>query len=91
MKSLLTVLICFAGISGYSQTAEAFTQEKSSAWIRVAENPVAVNKPEPVKKQSTTAKKSTTTKKSNKPKQDTQQEFEKTNNQVNRFKKPKNG
>jgi len=52
---------------------------------------VVVTKPEPVKKQSTTTKKSTTTNKSNKPKQDTQQEFEKTNNQVNRFKKPKNG
>jgi len=89
MKLFLTVLICLAVFKGYSQTNEAFTQEKSSAWIRVNENPVPVAKPQTVKKQSTSAKKSTNTNKPATPKQNTQQEFEKTNSQVNRFKKQK--
>jgi len=91
MKNLLAVFICLAALKGYSQTSEAFVQEKSSAWIRVTENPVPASKPETIKKQTTAAKKSTTTNKPAKPKQNTQQEFEKTNSEVNRFKKQKNG
>lgn len=91
MKNLLALLICLAALKGYGQTSEAFIQEKSSAWIRVTENPVPAAKPETVKKQTTVTKKSTTTNKPSKPKQNTQQEFEKTNSEVNRFKKPKNG
>jgi hypothetical protein len=91
MKNLLAVFICLAALKGYSQTSEAFVQEKSSAWIRVTENPVSIAKPEPIKKQTAVAKKSTTTNKPAKPKQNTQQEFEKTNSEVNRFKKQKNG
>jgi len=91
MKNLLAVLVCLTALNGYSQTNEAFTQEKSSAWIRVTENPVAVTTPVTIKKQPTTVKKSTNTNKPAAPKQNSQQEFEKTNNQVNRFKKQKNG
>jgi len=90
MKNLLAVFICLAALKGYSQTSEAFVQEKSSAWIRVTESPVSVAKPETIKK-TTVAKKSTTTNKPAKPKQNTQKEFEKTNSEVNRFKKQKNG
>jgi hypothetical protein len=90
MKNLLALFICLIALKGYSQTSEAFVQEKSSAWIRVTENPVPVSKPETIKKQTTIAKKSTT-KKPAKPKPNTQQDFEKTNSEVNRFKKPKNG
>jgi hypothetical protein len=90
MKNLLALFICLIALKGYSQTSEAFVQEKSSAWIRVTENPVPVSRPETIKKQTTVAKKSTT-KKPAKPKPNTQQDFEKTNSEVNRFKKPKNG
>ena len=91
MKLFLTVFICLAVFKGYGQANEAFSQEKSSAWIRVTENPVPVAKPQTVKKQSTSAKKSTNSNKPAAPKQNTQQEFEKTNSQVNRFKKQKSG
>jgi|GEM_PF-2943104 len=91
MKNLLAVVVCLTALTGYSQTNEAFTQEKSSAWIRVTEDPVAVTKPVTIKKQPAATKKTTNTNKPATPKQNTQQEFEKTNNQVNRFKKPKNG
>jgi hypothetical protein len=91
MKNLLAVVICLAALKGYSQTSEAFVQEKSSAWIRVTESPVPTAKPQTIKKQTTVTKKSATTNKPAKPKPNTQQEFEKTNSEVNRFKKPKNG
>jgi hypothetical protein len=86
MKTLLLIIFYFAAFNAFAQTSEAVTEEKSSAWLKVVEDPVPVSKPAtPKKKQSTVRKKTTSTPAPQK--QETQDEFEKTNSQVNRFKK----
>lgn len=72
------------GSKAFSQTNDQIIQEKSSEWIKVT-SPVSVSKP----KSTTTVKRKTSSKRSATPKQDTQEEFDKTNSQVNRFKKVK--
>jgi hypothetical protein len=89
MKRLFPIILCFFAVNGFAQTVEAITEEKSSAWIKVLEDPVLVSKPPVEKKQTSTVKKKTATPKPAKPKQDTKEGFEQTNRQVNRFKKRK--
>jgi hypothetical protein len=89
MKLLLLIILCVFTTNAFSQTSEAITEEKSSAWIKVIEDPVVVSKPASVKKQTATRKKRTTKTEPARPKQNAQEEFEKTNQQINRFKKQK--
>lgn len=84
MKSFFTIALCFILLKGFSQTNELVMEERSSDWIKVTANVRSVTKPK-----TTTVKKKTNPKKTM-PKQNAQQEFEKTNNEVNRFKKSKN-
>jgi hypothetical protein len=86
MKSLFVVIFCLVASKSFSQTNDVMVEEKSSAWIKITAPQTAASKP----KTTTIVKKKTT----NKPvatKQEAQQEFEKTNSQVNRFKKSKKG
>jgi hypothetical protein len=85
MKSLLLIIVCLAAFNGFAQTSENIIEEKSSAWIRVPENPVTITKP----KTTSRIKKKTRTSKAPAPKENAKDEFEKTNSQVNRFKKKK--
>ena len=80
MKTLLIAIACLIASKGFSQTSELKTEEKSSDWIKITA-PVTVAKPK-----TTTTKKKTHSNKSQ-PQKKEEQEFEKTNNQVNRFKK----
>jgi hypothetical protein len=89
MKLLLLFITCLFALNGFAQTNETITEEKSSVWIKIVEDPVAASKPLIVKKQTTTVKKKTTAPKPVTPKQVGKEEFEKTNEQVNRFKKGK--
>ena len=91
MKLLLLIILCVFSAKAFSQTTEAITEEKSSAWVKVIEDPVAVSKPASSKKQTTTVKKRSSKTKPATPKPDVQGEFEKTNQQVNRFRKQKKG
>ncbi len=91
MKFVIPFIICLFALNSYAQTSEAITEEKSSAWVKVIEDPVAVSKPASSKKQTTTVKKKSSKTKPATPKQDVQEEFEKTNQQVNRFRKQKKG
>ena len=68
----------------FNQTNEVIVQEKSSDWIKVT-SITPVSKP----KATTTVKRKISSKKPATPKKNTQEEFDKTNTQVNRFKKPK--
>lgn len=85
MKTLFVIIFCFAAFNSFSQTNEVMVEEKASEWIKVTATPVVA------KSKTTTVKKKTTSNKPVTPKQDVQEEFEKTNNQVNRFKKAKKG
>lgn len=90
MKTLFIIICCLAAFNAFAQTSEVVTEEKSSQWIKVVEDPVPVSKPATVKKQTSNVKK----KPASKPtpqKQNAQDEFEKTNSQVNRFKKQQKG
>ena len=81
MKSLLTLMLFFAAFKGFAQS-DVIVEEKASDWIKIT---ATTDTPKP--KTTTTVKKKNTTNKPTTPKQDAQQEFEKTNSQVNRFKK----
>jgi len=88
MKTFLLLVTCFISLNAFAQTSESITQERASAWVRVTENPITPAKPATVTNQAPAVKK-TTTKKTTTPKPNAQQEFEKTNSEVNRFKKKK--
>jgi hypothetical protein len=88
MKKIFLLILLFAGIKSFGQ--EVVTEEKSSAWLKIAA-PVA-SKPA-AKKKTTTAK--TATKKTSTPPKTTSpavvpkkdDEFNKTNSKVKRFQK----
>jgi hypothetical protein len=82
MKSLFVIVFCLFGSKAFSQTTDVMVEEKSSEWIKVTA--AVVSKP-----RTTTVKRNTTTTKPATRKQGSQEEFEKTNQQVNRFKKGK--
>ena len=80
MKSILAILFCFMALKSFSQKEEAFVEEKSSSWIKVDNS------------EATRKSKTATVKKANSNpsgRQNSQQEFDKTNQEVNRFKKSK--
>lgn len=87
MKIIFLLILCFVVLKGFSQTNELMVEEKASKWIKITAPVATVSKP----KTSVTVRKKTATTKPPAPKQDTQKEFEKTNNEVNRFKKTKKG
>lgn len=89
MKTIIITIFCFAVFNSFAQTSEAITEEKSSTWIKVIEDPAPVSKPVTVKKQTNTSTKKPAATKPSTPKKETPEEFEKTNQQVNRFKKAK--
>jgi hypothetical protein len=89
MKLLFSTILCLFVLNGFGQTNEVIIEEKSSAWIKITEDAIAVSKPPTVKRPTATVKKKSNTSKPAAPKQDVQGEFEKTNQQVNRFKKAK--
>lgn len=89
MKLLLLIILCVFSTKAFSQTTEAITEEKSSAWVKVIEDPIVISKPALVKKQTTIRKKRTAKTEPARPKENPQEEFEKTNQQINRFKKQK--
>lgn len=91
MKFVLPIIISLFALNSFAQTSEAITKEKSSAWVKVIEDPVVVSKPASSKKQTTTVKKRSSKTKPATSKQDAQEEFEKTNQKVNRFRKQKKG
>jgi hypothetical protein len=91
MKTALVIITCLICVNSFGQTTEPLTEEKSSAWITVVADPVAVSRPAPVKKQVTVTKRKTSNSRTVKPKEDGAEEFEKTNSQVNRFKKQQKG
>jgi hypothetical protein len=84
MKNLFIIISCFIASATFAQSSEVIIEEKSSDWIKVVAS-VPVSK----QRTTTTVKRKTTSKKPAIPKKDAQEEFEKTNNQVNRFKKGK--
>jgi hypothetical protein len=88
MKKLLLTILCFTAFNAIAQTSESITEEKASAWIKVVEDPIPA-KSSTIKKQTNTSKKKNSAAKPSPAKKDTQEEFEKTNQQVNRFKKAK--
>jgi hypothetical protein len=89
MKSLLITILCFTAFNALAQTSESITEEKVSAWIKVVQDPVPQAKSATAKKQTNTSTKKSSAAKPEPAKKDTQEEFEKTNQQVNRFKKAK--
>jgi hypothetical protein len=89
MKILFLIIPCLFALTGFAQNTEVVTEEKSSAWIKIVEDPITATKPTVVRRQTTTVKKKTTVTKPATPKQEAKEEFEKTNEQVNRFKKRK--
>lgn len=91
MKSIIIIILCFVGLKAFCQTSELVVQEKASDWIKVTSTPGVTNTTSTRQRTSTKMKRKVTSKKPSVPKQDTQDEFEKTNNQVNRFKKSKKG
>lgn len=82
MKFLLPVLFCLIAFKGFSQKEEAYVEEKSSNWIKVV-----------VSETSAKPKTATVKKKVNSGtpsrKDNSQKEFDKTNSEINRFKKSK--
>ena len=90
MKTLFLIIFCLTAIIAVGQTGEYVTEEKGSAWIKVVEDPVPMTKPTTVKKQKASVKKKPASKPSTQ-KENPQDEFEKTNSQVNRFKKQQKG
>ena len=72
MKFVIPFIICLFALNSYAQTSEAITEEKSSAWVKVIEDPVAVSKPASSKKQTTTVKKKSSKTKPATPKPDVQ-------------------
>ena len=86
MKSLFIIILCLVGQRAFNQTNDVVMQEKSSNWIKVTSD---ISEPTAKPKTTTTVKRKTTSRKPAVPKQNTQEQFEKTNSQVNRFKKGK--
>jgi hypothetical protein len=84
MKPLFIIILLLLASTAFSQTNDAIIEEKSSDWIKVV-----ATVPVPKQKTTPTVKSKISSRKHTVPKQDTQEEFEKTNNQVNRFKKGK--
>jgi len=84
MKTYLFIILCFWGLKSFSQTTDMVMEEKSSGWIKIP--PVTVQS-----KPAATVKKKSNTARPPSPKKDTPGEFEKTNSEVNRFKKPQKG
>lgn len=91
MKNLMLLVLCFVAFRAFSQTNELVIQEKSSDWIKVLSMPTATKSNTTKPKTTTTVKRKTRARKPSVPKQDAQEEFEKTNSKVNRFKKVKKG
>ncbi len=85
MKTVLMILLCFFAFKSFSQSNDVVIEERSSDWIKIT----AATRT--TKSKTTTVRKKTSSKKPSAPKQDAQQEFEKTNNAINRFKKSKKG
>lgn len=78
MKNLFVVILILMASKAFSQTNNILSEEKSSDWIKInltVANPKAI-----VKKKMNPEKHSA-------PKQDVKREFEKTNQEVNRFRK----
>ena len=65
---------------GFAQKDEPFVEEKSSTWIKVVHDETAGRPKTSVKKKANS---------NPSRKESSQQEFDKTNSEVNRFKKPK--
>lgn len=86
MKNLLVVILCLVAVKAFSQTTDDLVvEEKSSNWIKITSTVVV-----PKKRQTNTVKRRTPSKAPSNRKENSNREFEKTNQQVNRFKK-KNG
>jgi hypothetical protein len=83
MKNLVFILLCMISVKGFSQTDEPVVEEKSSAWIKIAATNTVV------KPKTTVVQKKKNSTKPAVPKQDSNEDFNKTNQQVNRFKKQK--
>lgn len=83
MKTLFLILLSLVASKVFCQTNDVMMEEKSSEWIKVTATAMAPPK------QSTTAKRKKVTNKPLTPQQNAKKEFEKTNSQVNRFKKAK--
>jgi hypothetical protein len=86
MKSLFIIILCFVTTKVFSQTSEVIVEEKSSDWIRVTSTAPVLKS-----KSATTVRRKTSSNKPSTPRKDTQEEFDKTNSQVNRFKRGKKG
>jgi hypothetical protein len=81
MKSLLIAILCFAAFKGFSQTSDLKVEERSSDWIKISSTTTSA------KPRTATATKKKNSSNKSVPKKEVQEEFEKTNNEVNRFKK----
>lgn len=91
-KAILICIVCLAGAKAFSQTAQTFTEEKSSEWVAVVlpkPRPVHVRS-KPVRKQpvAITHQQMPASQPAAEPKPI--DVFSKTNSQVKRFKKEKN-
>ncbi|MGZ3937509.1 MAG: hypothetical protein ACXVLT_02275 [Flavisolibacter sp.] len=91
MKTTFLIIFSLLCLTAFSQTSQPVVEEKSSAWIKVVDDPVPLTRTAPARKKTATLKRKTTLKKTSVPKPDAGEEFEKTNSQVNRFKKPQKG
>ena len=87
------IAICLMGSKVFSQTEEAFVEEKSSGWITISSPeppPPVVHTP--ARRSRPAARPATTTPAPQPPAEPKKIDaFEKTNNQVKRFKKGKSG
>lgn len=82
MKCIPVILFCLMACKSFAQKDEALVEEKSSSWVKV------VNNETEGKPKTATVKRKVNSSPSRKA--NSQQEFDKTNNEVNRFKKSKN-
>ena len=83
MKTIIVLFFTVVAVQGHSQTSDVIIEEKSSSWIKTA----ATNTVRP--RSATPTVRKTNSNKPAKPKQNADQDFDKTNQQVNRFKKQK--
>ena len=82
MKNTFFALLLLCALNGFSQTSEVIVEEKSSAWVKVTGNTTAsATRSAPVSQKRVSPKKPSA------PKPKSNEEFNKTNQQVNRFKK----
>ena len=81
MKNLFVIILLLITSKVFSQTNHVMIEEKSSDWIKIN---LTVAKPKTIVKKKVNAQKPS------EPKPDAKNEFEKTNQEVNRFRK-KNG